>query len=192
MPDDAIEEWRPIQRLDSLYAVSSLGRIRRAVPGRTTRTNRLLRPYLTRRGYMRIGMRNLRGEYVKSHIHQFVAEAFLGSRPTPQHQVNHLDGNKLNNQASNLEWVTPRQNLRHAVAHGLHLPPPVAPERRPRGTANPNVRLTESAVLAIRAARGIVPRRLLAQTHGVGKSTIDQVWSGRTWRHLLDGYLDAG
>ena len=49
------------------------------------------------------------------HIHQLVARAFLGLPPSPQHtQVNHQDGNKSNNAVSNLEYVTPAQNVSHS------------------------------------------------------------------------------
>ena len=46
-------------------------------------------------------------------VHRLIALTFIGSSPSPIHQVNHKDGNKLNNKASNLEWVSPSENMRH-------------------------------------------------------------------------------
>lgn len=49
-------------------------------------------------------------------IHTLVALHFIGPRPSPKHTVNHKDMNKQNNMASNLEWVTLRENIMHAIS----------------------------------------------------------------------------
>lgn len=51
-------------------------------------------------------------------IHREVAKSFIAN-PTEKEQVNHIDGDKLNNHVSNLEWVTPKENMEHALATGL-------------------------------------------------------------------------
>lgn len=56
-------------------------------------------------------------------MHKLVAEVFLGSRP-PGMQVDHIDGNKRNNAASNLEYVTGKESMRRAYRLGLVKPPP--------------------------------------------------------------------
>lgn len=52
-------------------------------------------------------------------VHRLVAEHFIGNSPHPSYVVNHKDGNKQNNNVSNLEWVSRKQNSEHAVKNNL-------------------------------------------------------------------------
>ena len=51
-------------------------------------------------------------------VHRLVAATFLPARPSPAHEVRHLDGNKLNNAASNLAWGTRKENADDRERHG--------------------------------------------------------------------------
>lgn len=67
-------------------------------------------------GYRSVSLRHA-GKQAQKLTHRLVAEAFL---PNPEQlpQVNHIDGDKKNNAVTNLEWVTPSQNMKHAYAIG--------------------------------------------------------------------------
>ena len=81
------------------------------------RDGRILKPTLDKKGYQRIRVTIQRKKY-SIKVHREVARAFL---PNPKNlpQVNHKDGDKGNNSASNLEWVSNRQNAEHAITSGL-------------------------------------------------------------------------
>ena len=174
------EEWRPIPGWEGWYEVSDLGRVRRSRPW----TRQPTRPYgikaliLNDRGYLQMQMSRGSRRTTRK-VHQLVTEAFHGPRP-PRCEVNHCDGNKLNNRADNLEWGSKSNNLRHAFRLGLHRPTPP----RLRGEAAGRTMLKESQVLEIMALQGQVSRRKTAKLFGVHGSTIACIWTGRTWSHL--------
>ena len=100
------EEWRRCQYPFVRYEVSNLGRIRHAL------TKELLHPAINGKGYLRFTAK-LKGKTVTTSVHTQVALAFVdGWREGLQ--VNHKDGNKLNNCAWNLEWVSASENVRHS------------------------------------------------------------------------------
>lgn len=51
-------------------------------------------------------------------VHKLVAITHLGPKPTPRHEVRHLDGDKLNARAENLAWGTPKENADDREVHG--------------------------------------------------------------------------
>ena len=101
-----------------------------------------LKPYLNGTGYARVSL-NLEGKSKDYFVHRLVAKYFV---PNPDNLpvVNHKDGNKLNNHADNLEWVTSSENNRHAFATGLKKP------KYKYGEENPNSRFTDAEVAWIR------------------------------------------
>ncbi len=70
-------------------------------------------------GY-RVGTFYIEGKVKKIKIHRLVAKLFLGEAPKGKPLINHIDGNKLNNHVSNLEWCTYSENNGHARKMGLN------------------------------------------------------------------------
>jgi hypothetical protein len=118
-----MEIWKNIQDND-YYQVSNLGRIKskeRKVPhgksGMVSVKERILKPATDAKGYLRVALAKGRG--LKTYkVHRLVADAFLENHENKP-QVNHKDGNKENNDISNLEWVTNQENAIHATENGL-------------------------------------------------------------------------
>jgi len=69
-------------------------------------------------GYTQITFNLSTDKRVTRNIHRLLAIAYIDN-PENKSDVNHIDGNKLNNKLSNLEWVTRSENLKHAYALGL-------------------------------------------------------------------------
>lgn len=72
------------------------------------------------RGYMYVNLCK-NGKYKSISVHKLVASAFL-AKPIGKNEVNHIDGNKTNNDISNLEWVDKSTNIQHAFKNGLNKP----------------------------------------------------------------------
>ena len=98
-----IEIWRKIENYH--YSVSNTGKVR------NDETQRILKP-LMRNNYYTVVLSDGRGNQKPFRLHRLVAVAFVGN-PDNKPQVNHKDENKTNNFASNLEWVTAKENCNH-------------------------------------------------------------------------------
>lgn len=121
------EIWKNVPGYEGLYQVSSNGRVKsldrcvmvkNGYNGQTSRSLKgvILKPVLVR-GYQAVTMhKNGNGRLMK--IHRLVAEAFIPN-PINKPQVNHKDGDKLNNCVKNLEWCTSLENQMHAIHKGL-------------------------------------------------------------------------
>jgi hypothetical protein len=99
-------------------------------------------------------------------LHQLVAENYIGQRPDGCDATNHLDGNKLNNHFSNLEWCSRSDNMRHAWRTGLCRPH----------------KLTEAKVREILTCGGLDTPT--AARFGVSQVTVTRIRAGKAWRHV--------
>jgi hypothetical protein len=183
MLGDIREEWKPIPSLDDCFEASSHGRIRRVKGNLGSNIGLIIRPHLNSSGYQLVYI-TLNGYRRKYRVHRLVAEAFLGPRP-PGKQVNHIDGVKANNARSNLEYVTAKENMRHAMRLGLI---------RTAGLSIRNFRNEDKLwrKLSIRSVKHIRenPDNLtgvaLGKQFGVDHCTVSRIRSGKMWKHLLD------
>lgn len=112
------EIWKDVKGYEGLYQVSNLGRVRSFIKCNAhPNIPRIINPYKHNSGYLRVDLATEKGNQQYS-LHRLVASAFIpNSNNKPC--VNHIDGNKHNNVADNLEWVTYSENQKHAFATGL-------------------------------------------------------------------------
>lgn len=169
------EEWRPVKGYEDLYEVSSEGRVRRrpntprCVKGRVLKLKRYFKHYL--------GVDLSAGGAVNRHaVHNLVAHAFLAPAPGPNYEVNHKDGDKHRNVVSNLEWMTRSENILHSYRTLKR------PVRDMSGSKNPRAKLTDAQVAEIRALKGKLTQKALAERFRVSKATIFYVLKGEHWK----------
>lgn len=167
-----MEEWREIPDTD--YRVSNEGR----VASRKYGDWRVLKPGMNSAGYL-LAVLCVNGTRRNRHVHTLVAEAFLGPRPTPGHEVNHIDGIRVNNLVENLEWVTGSENQRHRIDVLGH-------NNTRRGEAHGFAKLTDNLVRAVRTryANGETQGRIAADL-GVCQSSVSKIVNRENW-----GWLD--
>lgn len=104
-----MEIFKDIAGYEGLYQASNYGNIK------SFYTNKIIIGSITKNGYYTISLVKGKNKISKS-IHRIIAATFYGDSNL---DVNHKDGNKLNNHIGNLEYVTKSQNIRHAMLNGL-------------------------------------------------------------------------
>ena len=170
------EEWRDVVGYEGLYSVSNLGRVKRVASWcNSQRMNLEMKIGLDSHGYHRIGL-NRSGVRLRFQLHRIVMAAFVG--PIPEgHQVNHINGDKVDNRACNLEYLTQSQNLKHDWR--------VLKSRNQNGSKNPSAKLTEEMVLEIRnlRAQGIAYEAIAAR-FGMSHWGIQDICYRRRWKHI--------
>lgn len=131
-----MEKWSPIP--DTHYSVSSEGRVRNDETGRIKALGK------RHDGYYKVDLYS-EGSRSSERVHRLVAQAFIPN-PNNKPQVNHIDGNKINNSVENLEWVDGSENMIHAYNTGLTMPHPTYGMS---GHRNPNAGRKGTPILCI-------------------------------------------
>jgi hypothetical protein len=178
-------EWRDIELKGMRWIVSDEGAVKisphthtftRVRDGKTqtlttTYVERLVPAHVNHSGYLEVCARK-ENRRVKVAVHRLVGFAFVDGYEEGL-SINHIDGNKLNNNATNLEWVSLSQNTKHQWAIGLV---------DIRGDNSPTKKLTSKQVVYIRKllAKGISAYEL-SIIAGVSHSLIDHIRHGRRW-----------
>ena len=118
-----MEIWMDIKGYEGLYKVSNFGKIKslgrkvKSSNGYRLKKEKILKQTEDGRGYNAVHLCK-EGKCKQFRVHRIVATAFIRN-PKKGEVVNHIDGNKLNNNYLNLEWCTSRQNNIHAIEEGL-------------------------------------------------------------------------
>ena len=176
-----MEVWMDIEGYEGYYQVSNMGKVKSLkrnvkhyIGGTKTINERLLKNTVVN-GYHQVDL-SKQGIRKRFLVHRLVANAFI-ENPKKKLQVNHIDGDKTNNNTSNLEWVTASENVTHGHLTGLH--------QAMSGSKNGHAKLSESQVLKIRHeySQGETQKEL-AKKFKVSTWTIQGIVENRTWKNV--------
>jgi hypothetical protein len=191
--DEPGETWKDVVGYEGLYMVSSMGRVKSLAKtvfilqngGNVSLQERLRAQHHNNKNkkiaYLIITLTNPnRGKRSKTEkVHQIVAKAFV---PNPENKecVNHKNGNKLDNRAENLEWVTRKENAQHAFKNGLSGGVVIRPLFK---------KLTLKDVTQI--FKSNESGTMLAKKYDVSKGIISAIRTGKIWNRVT-GLLSTG
>ena len=187
--DESKEIWKQYP-YGNLYEVSNYGRIKRKKY--VTSQNHILPEVILKwqysaDGYAYVGVKTTKTDNIKKNrrVHVLVAETFLPAPIDPNKtQVNHIDGNKLNNSVSNLEWVTPKENSIDRSENGL----------QPKKIYTYTGKLTkeQQEEILFRLSTENISNRQIAKEYGVSHTTINSLVNNKYdyGEHYQNEYQD--
>lgn len=156
------------------YFASTKGDIFSIIKFKYGERKRVLKLRKDKRGYLRAKV-NLNGKSVWYAVHRLVAFTYIPN-PLNKDQVNHKDGNKLNNNVENLEWCNCAENIKHAWLNKLNV--------ALKGNEANNRKLNENQVYAIRLIYSLefMTAEELSILFNVHKSTIHSIIKNKNWK----------
>lgn len=172
------EIWKDVEGYEGHYQVSNLGKVRsldRKVRYKggwvSNRRGRLLKQASMKSGYKTVNLKK-GGTRHTFLVHRLVLINFKGI--ILNYQVNHKDGNKENNNLTNLEWMTGSENTKHSVENNLNC----------YGEKHGGSKLKESEVKEILYGHKEMTQQEVAKIYGVAQTTISMIRTGINWKHL--------
>lgn len=171
-----MEIWKLITGLENHY-ISNYGRVK-ADTCKTKFGNqikqwpeRFINPWVSRTGYNYIDI-SINGKVQRFLLHRLVALHFIDNIDNKPH-INHIDGDKNNNNVSNLEWCTEKENLQHARDLGLN---------NSIGSNNKMAKFTDEQVIEIRTATGLL--KDIAAIYNAPMSVISRIRSLKAYTNV--------
>jgi len=160
------EIWVDIPGYEGLYKVSNIGRVF------SIRNNIILKYRIHNRGYNRVSLCS--DKTIDKLVHRLVAESFYGKSCL---DINHIDGDKKNNNLDNLEYCTKKENTNHAIKIGLI---------DVKGENSVCGKLKNKDIYLIRKLHTEynIQQKTIALIFGVSKNTIYKIMNNRTWCHI--------
>lgn len=161
--------WKDVEGFEGLYKVSNEG-VLVSTPRKGTKGG-VVKPCNVHGGYLMYRLCK-KGKIHRELAHRLLANHFIPNLENKPY-INHIDGNPINNTLDNLEWVTQKENVQHAIKMGLVTN---------MGETHYQVKLTDGEVLEIRDLykHKIYNQRELGEIYGVGQANVSSIILNRT------------
>lgn len=172
-------EWRNVVGYEELFSVNSIGEVF------SKRTNKKLKQYTDKKGYKTVATKigGRQGINLCFKVHRLVAEAFI---PNPENKpyVNHIDGDKGNNDVLNLEWCTPSENAIHALNLGLSNIDNILQINKKKRKLSPEqvIFIRENSKLP-KTER--VPTKSISSTFNISRTTIESIVNYECYKEVV-------
>ena len=181
-----------IKGYEGKYSISKSGKIwsyLRTVPtalhgkGKKEVGGHYLKPFAPKHEYVKVALHD-GGRANHKSIHRLLAEHFL-SNPKNKEQVNHKNGVKDDNRLSNLEWVTPKEQIQHAWKIGLSKCTPAMREKAPQNGKKTR-KLSKLQVSQFRRLHEAYHQQVayLAKEFGISLSTAYRIVNKRAYKDI--------
>lgn len=166
------EIWKDIKGFKGLYKVSNLGNVY------SFKIEKKMKLHIPEKGYQTVNLFKNK-KYKSFKVHRLVAQAFI---PNPENkpQVNHIDHNRLNNVASNLEWCTAKENTTASILVG---------KNGQCGEDHPNAKASEKDVIRVCELLQEGMRSCdAADEVGISRGIVNKIRTNQAWLHISKDY----
>lgn len=144
------------------------------------KTNKFMKQHLDKDGYAKVRLTTEDGRHTFS-VHRLVLEAFSPREDMNQLQVNHIDGDKLNNRLSNLEWTTCQENIQHAMKTGLRKNTIGENNNAPHFLIEKQVK----EIIQLLLSHSFTNQQI-AKKYNVNITAIERIKYKKTWKYLTE------
>jgi hypothetical protein len=178
------ENWERVEETNGLYSISNMGRVKSHVKRERDESGRFTKITASNEGkiintsvygmYKAIDYRKSNNRKILF-VHRLVGEYFVDN-PRNKPCINHKNGDKFDNRASNIEWCTHKENMEHYWNS----------DNAQRGENSTNAKLTKEDVLEIRAAYrlGCFEYKDFVDAYGTSVDNIRHIIKRRSWKHI--------
>jgi hypothetical protein len=168
------EIWKDIEKYKGIYMISNFGRVK-SLKRKWKLKDFIMSAYLDKRGYFNINL-FIKHQIKHFYVHRLVAQAFLPLNTENKRTINHIDGNKINNIPSNLEWATDQENITHAVQNGFI---------NTRGENSKMSKLKTDDILKIRDLFNKTKNyKMISKQFNIHARTVYKIINKERWKHI--------